>query len=246
MILPHTLGTNPSLGSQHTDDLLALEGTPPTDPPTHTTLSSPNHVWDAALSTHPDTRFASFIQRGLTAGFRIGFHPAQVDLQTCCRNHPSAYDHPEVVHSAIQTEVHVGRLVPVTHPVHTSPMGLVPKSSSRPGEFRLILDLSSPKGHALNDGIDPELCSLKYPAIDQAILLFHCFGTRCSLAKFNLSSAYRRVPVHPLDQPLLGLTWDWTTYIDKALRFGIRSAPKIFSAVADAIAWAIMRFYSLS
>ena len=227
------------MGSQHayTDDLLALEGTPPTGPPT--TVSSPTHAWDAALSTHPDTRFASFIQRGLTAGFRIGFHPSRVDLQTHRRNHPSAYNHPEVVHSAIQAEVHAGRLVPVAHPVHTSPMGLVPKSYSRPGEFRLILDLSSPKGHALNDSIDPELCSLKYSAIDQAIL-FRCFGTGCSLAKFDLSSAYRRVPVHPLDQPLLGLTWDGTTYIDKALPFGLRSAPKTFSAVADAIAWAIM------
>ncbi len=95
-------------------------------------------------------------------------------------------------------------------------MGLVPKSSSRPGEFRLILDLFSPKGHALNDEIGPELCSLKYAAIDQAVLLFRCIGTRCCLAKFDLSSAYRRVPVHPLDQALLELTWKGTTYIDKA------------------------------
>ena len=103
----------------------------------------------------------------------------------------TTHDHPEVVHSAIQAEVHAGRLVPVTHPVHTSPMGLVSKSSSRPGEIRLILDLSSPKGHASNDGIDPELCSLKYSTIDQAILLFqvagshrHCHGGQDTEAYF--------------------------------------------------------------
>ena len=141
---------------------------------------------------------------------------------------------------AIQTEVHAGRLVPVTHWVHTSPMGLVPKSSSHPNEFRLILDLSSPRGHSLNDRVDPSQCSLNYAAIDQAILLLRTFGTRCSLAKFDPASAYCRVPVHPLDQPLLGLTWEGVTYMDKALPFGLRSAPKSFSAVADAISWAVM------
>ncbi len=60
----------------------------------------------------------------------------------------------------------------------------------------------------------PELCSLKYAAIDQAILL----------GKFDLASTYRQVPFHPLDQPVLGLTWDGVTYIDKALPFGLRSA----------------------
>jgi predicted oxidoreductase len=29
------------------------------------------------------------------------------------------------------------------------------------------------------------------------------------------------------------------TYVDRALPFGLRSAPKIFSAVADMIAWAL-------
>ena len=51
---------------------------------------------------------------------------------------------------------------------------------------------------------------------------------------------YRMVPVHPLGQALLGLTWDGVTYIEKALPFGRWSAPKIFSAVADAISWAVM------
>ncbi len=222
----------------YTDDLLTLEGTPHTAPPTNGI--SPTHAWEAALSSHPDSRFAGFILRGFASGFRIGFQHTQVALRPQGRNHPSAHEHPEVVRAAIQAEVRAGRLVPATLPVHTSPMGLVPKSSSRPNEFRLILDLSSPKGHSLNDGIDHSLCSLKYAAIDQAIRLLSTFGTRCSLAKFDLASAYRRVPVHPLDQPLLGLTWEGVTYMDKALPFGLRSAPKIFSAVADAISWAVM------
>ena len=47
------------------------------------------------------------------------------------------------------------------------------------------------------------------------------------------------VPIHPQDQSLLGITWDGRVYIDCALPFGLRSAPKLFSSVADVIAWAL-------
>ena len=48
------------------------------------------------------------------------------------------------------------------------------------------------------------------------------------------------VPVHPLDQHLTGIKWNNTTYRDTALPFGLRSAPKIFTAVADALTWAML------
>ena len=36
--------------------------------------------------------------------------------------------------------------------------------------------------------------------------------------------------------------WDQRVYVDRALPFGLRSAPKIFSAVSDMITWAFYRF----
>ena len=47
------------------------------------------------------------------------------------------------------------------------------------------------------------------------------------------------IPVHPDDHALLGIKWVPNVHIDTALPFGLRSAPKIFSAVADALAWAM-------
>ena len=47
----------------------------------------------------------------------------------------------------------------------------------------------------------------------------------------------KMVPVHPDDHPLLSIRWGQEVYIDIALPFGLRSAPKIFSAVSDALAW---------
>ena len=62
-------------------------------------------------------------------------------------------------------------------------------------------------------------------------------GTR--MAKFDIQSAYRLVPVHSEDRLLLGMKWRDKLYIDTALPFGLRSAPKIFNAVADALQWII-------
>ena len=45
------------------------------------------------------------------------------------------------------------------------------------------------------------------------------------------------VPVHPDDRHLLGMRWRGNLYVDTTLPFGLRSAPKVFSAVADALLW---------
>ena len=53
----------------------------------------------------------------------------------------------------------------------------------------------------------------------------------------DVASAYRNVAVHPLDRPLLGMKWRDKCYVDMALPFGLRSAPYIFTAIADAVQW---------
>ena len=61
-------------------------------------------------------------------------------------------------------------------------------------------------------------------------------GRGALLAKFDLESAYRLVPVHPQDRLLLGVKWEGAT-LDGTLPFGLWSAPKVFTAVADAMLW---------
>ena len=45
------------------------------------------------------------------------------------------------------------------------------------------------------------------------------------------------MPVHPDDRLLLGMEWQGQAYVDTALPFGLRSAPKIFTALADLLEW---------
>ena len=157
------------------------------------------------------------------------------------RNHPSAYEQTHVISNHLEAEILANRLIiaPNSPHIHINPLALIPKSG-QPGKFRLITNLSSPLNRSVNDGIDPNLCSLKYAGIDQAILFLRQLGQGTLLAKIDLQNAYRMVPVHPLDQHLTGIKWNNTTYRDTALSFGLRSAPKIFTAVADALAWAML------
>ena len=62
-------------------------------------------------------------------------------------------------------------------------------------------------------------------------------GKGSLLAKIDIESAYRLIPVHPQDRPLQAVEWNREIYVDPMLPFGLRSAPKIFNAVADALEW---------
>ena len=91
----------------------------------------------------------------------------------------------------------------------------------------------------MNDGIDRQLCSLSYTRIDDVARRIVQLGPGTLLAKLDLQSAYRIVPVHADDRPLLGVRWGNDVFLDAALPFGLRSAPKIFSAIADALLWSM-------
>jgi len=63
------------------------------------------------------------------------------------------------------------------------------------------------------------------------------WGQGALIAKLDIESVYRIVPVHPADRLLLGMSWKGQIYIDTVLLFGLRSAPLIFTAVANALQW---------
>ena len=103
----------------------------------------------------------------------------------------------------------------------------------------MIVDLSSPEGASVNNGIHQELCSLRYASLDNAIRLVAQLGPGTQLVKMNLKDAYCMVPVDPEDQHVLAVSWEDSTYVDRAMHLRLHSAPLIFSAVADTMAWAL-------
>ena len=57
------------------------------------------------------------------------------------------------------------------------------------------------------------------------------------MAKADIQEAYRLLPIHKDDKHLLGMQWEGQIFIDAALPFGLRSAPLIFTAIADGLEW---------
>ena len=62
-------------------------------------------------------------------------------------------------------------------------------------------------------------------------------GQGSFLVKTDIKEAYRMLPIHLQDQPLLGVRWQDSVYIDKVLPFGLRSALKVFQQLRMQSQW---------
>ncbi len=197
-------------------------------------------AWAHYLQDHPDQAFVDYLLAGMQFGFRIGFDPAS-KLRSAKSNIFSAEKHPEVIQKYLDTEGSLGRVLGPFEPsqvpgVHVSRFGVIPKPH-QPGKWRLIVDLSRPIGASVNDGIARTLCCLKYMKVDSVADAILDIGRGAELAKIDIKSAHRIVPVHPGDRWLLGMKWQGRVFVDGVLPFGLCSAPKIFTALADGLEW---------
>ena len=89
--------------------------------------------------------------------------------------------------------------------------------------------------------ISKEHCSISYISIDDVANTVLQLGRGSLLAKADIQEAFRIIPVAPTDRLLLATQWKDELFLDKVLPFGLRSAPIIFTAVADALEWVIRR-----
>ena len=157
------------------------------------------------LQGHPDREFVRFTVDGIHGGFWISYNHSAQPRRSCGHNMVYASQHPEPIQKYVASETAAGRFIgPVsTNVAHTldiqiSRFGIIPKPH-QPGKWRLITDLSSPTGTSVNDGRDPNLCSVAYASVHEAVNVITRLGRGTQLAKFDLESAYRLVRVHPTD-----------------------------------------------
>ena len=184
----------------------------------------------------PDTDLRDYVLEGLCNGFHLKSNPSR--LSSARRNMPSAYQHKEVIDKYLQTEINRGSIAGpfLSKPFdqfQISRFGVIPKSTE--GEWRLILDLSYPKGASVNDGISDSDAHVQYLNLDTVIEKIVEGGRGTLLSKFDVAHAYRNVPINEEDRPLLGMQWRGKFYVDLTLSFGGRSAPRIFSSVAEVL-----------
>ena len=183
----------------------------------------------AELRHHPDKSAVTYVISGIQDGFRIGFDPSLVSLKSASSNMHSSSEHPSVIdsylYSYLQNEVSFGRVAgpfpaPPFQSLHISRFGVIPKNN-QPGKWRLILDLSPPEGHIVNNGIPKPPFTVQYVSVDTLIDGIMSLGRGTLMAKFDVASEYRNVAIHPDDRPLLGMQWCGQYFVDLLLPFGL-------------------------
>ena len=209
----------------------------------HTPLQ--HFQFESELEHHPDRTWVSWLLNGIKYGVKIGYDGPHSPIKA--KNLPSAYKYPHVIDAEPTKECAEGRILgPFTSPpfptLHCSGLGVVPKKN---GKWRMIMHLSAPVGQSINDHISKEQYSLQYSSVDDAVKLLTALGKGALMAKVDLKSAFRVVPVHKTDWDLLGMSWRDTFYFDTCLPFGLRSAPFLFNQFAEALQWILEHNYGL-
>ena len=160
------------------------------------------------LRSHPNQQLVQLFLKGISEGCKLGYNYQQSHLRSARKNLMAVITHPDVVDDYLQNEITAGRVVgpfPAKSlpEVHISWFGVIPKNH-HPDKWRLIVDLSYPSGHSVNDGIPKDLCSLNYITIDDAVNHILELGCGTHLAKIDIKNAFRLIPVHPTDRHTLG------------------------------------------
>ena len=132
-------------------------------------------------------------------------------------------------------EIAHGRYVPVsTKPTIVSAISVVPKANAT---VCLIHDMSRPEELAVNDVAtkDPFQCESVNDALS-------CVEPGWFMAKVDLQSAYRCVPLHPSQYKITGLQWTFQgtnkpqfMMYDCCLPFGAWKSPAIFHRLTQAV-----------
>lgn len=78
------------------------------------------------------------------------------------------------------------------------------------------------------DGIEEDLGNLNYDKLDDAIFTIMSLGRGCFLSKIDVEHAFKLIPIHPDDIPLLGFKWKGKYYADKTLAMGLRTSCAVF------------------
>ncbi|XP_061187278.1 uncharacterized protein LOC133195456 isoform X1 [Saccostrea echinata] len=180
----------------------------------------------------------------LLDGFRNGFrleYEGDRGFQFSS-NLKSALEKKEIVSQKISKELSAGRIAgpfskPPFNSLKISPLGIVPKKT--PNQYRMIHHLSYPTKMegSVNAGISDEAAAVQYAGINDAVGCIKQLGETSFCCKTDIRSAFRILPVSPMDYELLGFMWEDKYFYDKCLPMGCRTSCKIFEQFSTAIEW---------
>ncbi len=180
-----------------------------------------------------------YLYEGFSRGFFIGF---QGDCPGfIAQNSASILKHPLETRSLIEEEINLGRIAgPFPYlpfeVFQISPIAIIPKAD--PGKFRLLHNLSAPYNKSsINANIPDSEASVNYAPVQVIIDAVRVLGKSAHLAKSDIKSAFRIVPVNPAQYHLMGFCFEGMFYVNKCLAMGARSSCRIFERFSTALQW---------
>lgn len=203
-------------------------------------------VLEKMLENYNDPVNCELLLNGFKFGFPIHYSGPRIPYEA--KNLKSIFQYPEIAWEKVMSEVKMGRIAgpfterPISN-LRVSPIGLVPKKT---GGFRLITNLSSPPLHSVNDFIDKQLSSVQYSTFDNAVDIIKKLGFRAQIAKMDIKSAFRLLPIYPGDFDLLGFKLGQYYFIDKVLPQGLALSCAYFTAFSNFLHHAVEQESGLS
>ena len=190
---------------------------------------------------------ANFLIQGFSVGFKVGYHGLISNISS--RNSSSVSKNPSVARSKIRDELSLNRLDgPFRDPPFDnfiiSPLAVRQKRNSH--KHRLLHNLSAPyDGSSVNFNIPDDHAKVKYQTIRDAIQII-LQNDYLYMVKTDIAEAFRQIPLHPSDYPLMGFKLDNLYFFDKCLPMGCRSACAIFETFSDSLLFILRQHFNIT
>ncbi|KAF5387867.1 hypothetical protein D9615_000290 [Tricholomella constricta] len=180
-------------------------------------------------------------------GFSLGLENFVLDHTFLPPNHYKSQLHHDFIIQKYAEEIRLGRVSPGYPPslffeisghYRTAPLHVIERT---PGKLRITVDHSFPRDNPLipsvNSCIDSKRFQCAWGTFSECYLLVADAPPGTEVSVFDVESAFRIIPTHPLDRTATALLINGLVHLDGRLNFGLCPAPGIFELVADAIVW---------
>jgi hypothetical protein len=180
-----------------------------------------------------------WLRASLTDGVQVGYTGPRTG-RIVRQNNASALAEPLVVDDLLAEEVEKGFMAgpfleypKIQGEQYLSHVNALTLSSK--GKYRLCMDLSGDLRGTVNSFIRDEDASVEFTNVDEVVECVLRCGKGALISKFDIKDAFKIVPVHPSDLPLLGIKWRSLYFASTRLVFGLRSAARIFNNISTAM-----------
>ena len=184
----------------------------------------------ALNARYPDRRTLNKVYEDLKHGAKIGC-TGHSRLPAHSSNAPSAYGNGAQVTDAIADWLAKGFAYgPVPHeevPRDAKFSGIMTRPKPN-GSVRIILNLSSPIGSCVNEGINKEDFPTSMSSTTDWLRSLHKAGRRALFCKIDWSDAYKHIAVNSQDVDLQWFEWAGMCFKELCLIFGATSSAGIF------------------